>query len=134
VSPSPLLTILCAAVVIFAVLLIRGTKRQVRQRPSDTGKGKTIAIAALAAINIAAILGLAWFAATILFYDGLMIIELLICAGLIAVLGTATIAAFTLRRRSRFWLALTVLATTALPTIAVYGFLLYLDHHPIDMR
>jgi len=123
---SPLLILLGAAGVIFALLLKLGAGRR-----GDTGN---IVIAALAAVNIAGVLGLGWAAAVMLFYDGVMIVELSICAGLMAVLAALTGSAFALGRRGRIGGAVALMAAGALPTIAVYGLLLYLDFNPIDWR
>ncbi|MDP1840218.1 MAG: hypothetical protein Q8N31_00920 [Reyranella sp.] len=91
-------------------------------------------VAALASINIAGVLGLAWFAAVMLFYDGVMVVELAICAVLISVLALITWGGLALRRRGHSGAAIALLAVTALPTLAVFGFLLYLDRNPIDWR
>lgn len=113
------------------MLLIRGA----RGRPGPgTGKATEILSSGLASINVVGALGLVWFAARLLFYDGLMIVELAICAGLIAVLAMVTGGAFALKRRGKTNAAIAVLAVVALPTIAAFGFLLYLDSNPIDMR
>jgi hypothetical protein len=90
--------------------------------------------ATLASINIAGVLGLAWFAARMLFYDGVMVVELAICAGLMAILAAITAGGFALKRRGMTRAAIVLLAVAAVPTIATFGFLLYLDSHPIDWR
>jgi len=131
---SPLLIIAGAGGLIFAILLIFGARgRQGRISPG-TGKATEIIVAGLASINLAGVLGLGWFAAVMLFYDGVMVVELAICAGLIAALAMLTAGAFALKRRGKTRTAVALLAVAALPTIAVYGFLLYLGSHPIDMR
>ncbi|NDH62392.1 MAG: hypothetical protein EBY18_12265 [Alphaproteobacteria bacterium] len=89
-----------------------------RRRPAG------IAVAALAAINLAGIAALAWFAVHMLVHDGVMAIELSMCAGLMALLAAITAGGVALQR----------LALAAVPTIAAFGFLLYLDSHPIDWR
>ncbi|CAN7265573.1 hypothetical protein LJR090_001885 [Bosea sp. LjRoot90] len=111
--------------------MIRGARER---RASGTGKATEILASGLASINIAGALGLGWLAARMLFYDGLMVVELAICAGLIAALAIVTGGAFALKRRGRTKAAIAVLTVAALPTIAVFGFLLYLDSNPIDMR
>jgi hypothetical protein len=51
-----------------------------------------------------------------------------------AVLAAITGGAFALRRSGRIGATIGLLGLSALPTIAVYGFLLYLVSHPIDWR
>ncbi len=93
-----------------------------------------ITVAALASINGVGIAGLGWFVAQMLINDGVMVIELSMCAGLMAVLAAITAGGFVLERRGMTWAAIVLLAVAAVPTIAVFGFLLYLDSHPIDWR
>lgn len=93
-----------------------------------------IGAAALASMNIAGVLGLGWFAIKTLRNDGVMVVELSICAGLMAVLAAITAGGFALERRGKSRGAVALLAVAALPTIAVFGFLLYLDANPIDWR
>ena len=69
-----------------------------------------------------------------LFYDGVMVVELAICAALISVLALTTGGALALRRRGKTGSAVALLAVTALPTLAAFGFLIYLDANPIDWR
>ncbi len=97
-----------------------------------SGRSTEIVVVALASINIAGMLGLGWFAAVTLFYDGVMAVELAICAILMSVLGLITGGAFAFKRRGKARAAVALLAVAALPTMAVFGFLLYLDSHPID--
>jgi hypothetical protein len=91
-------------------------------------------VAALASINIAGFLGLGWFASKVVFHDGVMWVELAICAVPMAVLALTTIGGLALRRRSHSGAAIALLTVAALPTLAVFGFLLYLDRNPIDWR
>lgn len=91
-------------------------------------------VAALASINVAGFLGLAWFAYKVVFHDGLMWVELAICAVPMAVLALATWGGLALRRRGHAGVAIALLAVAALPTLAAFGFLLYLDRNPIDWR
>lgn len=91
-------------------------------------------VAALASINIAGFLGLAWFAYKVVFHDGVMWVELAICAVPMAVLALTTWGGLALRRRGHSGAAVALLAVTALPTLAALGFLLYLDSNPIDWR
>ena len=93
-----------------------------------------IVAAALASMNIAGVLGLGWFVAEMLLDDGVMVVELSICAGLMAVLAAITAGGFALERRGKSGAAVALFAIAAVPTIAVLGFLLYLDGHPIDWR
>ncbi|HEY4251497.1 MAG TPA: hypothetical protein VGM87_09865 [Roseomonas sp.] len=133
---SPLLILLCAGVVIFAILLTLSERdRRDPVRPgSGQGTGIAVAVAGLTAINITGVLGLAWLVVVMLIHDGVMVVELGICAALIAGLAMITGVAFTLRRRGRIVAAVAVLTVAALPTIAAYGFLLYVDTHPVDLR
>ncbi len=121
-----LLILLGAAGVIFALLLKFG--------PGGRRDAKDVVVAGLAAVNITGVIGLGWTVAVVLFYDGMMIVELSICAGVMAVLAAITGGAFALRRSGRIGATIGLLGLSALPTIAVYGFLLYLVSHPIDWR
>ncbi|MBR0645144.1 hypothetical protein [Plastoroseomonas hellenica] len=131
---SPLLVTFGACAVIFAILLHSGARGRRGRIPPGTGKSTEIVVAGLTSVNIAGVLGLLWFAAAMLVYDGVMVVELVICAVLIAVLAMTTGGAFALKRHRKIKAAVALLAVAALPAIAVYGFLLYLDSHPIDMR
>ena len=115
----PLLVILFASVVLCAFLLRRG---------------RGIAVAGLAAINGAGAVGLAWWAATILIYDGVLIEELTICAVLIPLLAAITAGGLALDRRGGSKSAVALLTLAALPIVAIYGLLFYLDAHPIAWR
>ena len=110
----------------FALLLALG--------PGGRRAPMEIVAAASASMNIAGVLGLGWFAIKTLLQDGVMVVELSICAGLMAVLAAITAGGFALKRRGKFGGAVALLAVAALPTIAVFGFLLYLNRHPIDWR
>ncbi|MCF8533000.1 MAG: hypothetical protein K9G48_08360 [Reyranella sp.] len=101
---------------------------------ASRSKATGIAVAALASINIAGILGLGWFAVAMLISDGVMVVELAICAVPTVVLALTTGGAFALWRRGKTGAAIALLAVAALPTLAVVGFLLYLHSHPIDWR
>lgn len=122
---SPFLIILAVAIATFVLLLTFGGRQS---------RAAEIVAAGMASINIAGVVGLGWFTAGILNYDGVMVIELSICAGLMALLLLITGGGFALKRRGRTAAALAVLAAGALPTLLVYGFLLYLDNNPIDWR
>lgn len=114
-----------------ALLLLGAGGRRARM---DGGTATDIVIAGLASINISGIFGLGWFALVVLFYDGWMLAELAICAVLITVLALITAGGFSLRRRGKTIIPVALLAVAALSTAAGYGFLIYLDIHPIDMR
>jgi hypothetical protein len=91
-------------------------------------------VSSLASINIVGALGLAWAAVILIFYDGIMIVELGIRLGLMSALGITTICGFALNRHGWERAAIALLALTAVPTILAYAFLIYLEGHPIDMR
>lgn len=99
-----------------------------------SSKAMASAVFGLSAVNIAGVIGLSWLAAGMLGTDVLMVFELGICAALIALLMAFTIGGLALRHRGKEVAAVALPAVVALPTLAVYGFLLYLDSHPIDMR
>lgn len=129
---SPLLLIFAAAITTFVLLQAFGWRRGLTA--PDTGKAAQVVVALLASINIAGVVGLVWFAAGMLTHDGLMVIELSICAGLIAILVSLTACGVLLGRRGMSGGGLTLLAVGSLPTLFVYGFLVYLDFNPIDWR
>lgn len=130
---SPYLIVLAVAVAAFVLLLAFGR----RWAPARPGAGRTAEIVAtgMASTNIAGAVGLAWFVAEILVYDGaIMVIEASTCAALIALLAALTTGGLALGRRGKTGTALALLAVGALPTLFVYGFLVYLDNNPIDWR
>lgn len=130
---SPYLIVLAVAVAAFVLLLAFGR----RWEPARPGAGRTAEIVAtgMASTNIAGAVGLAWFVAEILVYDGAnMVIELSICVVLIVLLAALTAGGLALGRRGKTRTGLSVLAVGALPTLFVYGFLVYLDNNPIDWR
>ena len=129
---SPLLLVFAAAIATFVLLQAFGGRRGLTA--PDTGKATQVVAALLASINIAGVVGLVWFAAGMLTHDGVMVIELSICAGLIAILVSLTACGVLLGRRGMSGGGPTVLAVGALPTLFVYGFLVYLDFNPIDWR
>lgn len=94
-------------------------------------KRSGVAMAALAAINAAGIAALAWLAATVVIHDRDMFEEQAICFGLIAALAIVTWGGYALARRGWVWAGLVLLALAALPVTAAYGFIFYLDAHPI---
>lgn len=130
---SPLLLIFAAAIATFVLLQAFGG-RQGGLTAADAGKAAQVVTALLASINIAGVVGLVWFAAGMLTHDGVMVIELSICAGLIAILVSLTACGVLLGRRGMSGGGLTLLAVGGLPTLFVYAFLLYLDFNPIDWR
>ena len=129
---SPLLLIFAAAIATFVLLQAFGG-RQGLTAP-NAGKAAQVVAALLASINIAGVVGLVWFAAGMLANDGVMVVELSICAGLIAILFSLTACGVLLGRRGMSGGGLTLLAVGSLPTLFVYAFLVYLDFNPIDWR
>lgn len=124
---SPLLILLVVGVVAFALLL----------KFSAGGRSATtkIVTAATAAINVAGTLGLAWFVVENLLHEGVvMVVELSACATLMALLTVFTGGGLALTRRGSTKTGIALLAAGALPTILVYGFLVYLELNPIDWR
>ena len=123
---SPLLILLGAAVVVFALLLRSGT--------GSRQDAKDIVVTGLAAVNISGVLGLGWFVLEMLLHDGVMALEILSCVAAMVLLAGTTAGALALKRRGRKKTAIILAGVTALPTIFVYGFLVYLDANPIDWR
>ncbi|MDO8976263.1 hypothetical protein [Reyranella sp.] len=123
---SPLLILLIAAVVAFVLLLKFG--------PDPRRNATDFFIAGLAAVNIAGVLGLAWFVVEMLIHDGVMVLEMLSCVVAMSLLAVTTAGALLLKRRGRKKTAIILSGVTALPAIFVYGFLVYLDANPIDWR
>ena len=95
----PLLVILAVSAALFAFLL-----RRRRQRIAS--RTEAAAVAGLAAINCAGAVGLAWWAATILYSDGIMFEEHTICGVSIALLIAITVGALALDRRGMIKTAL----------------------------
>lgn len=124
---SPLLILLVIGFVAFALLLKFGTGE--RSTPTK------VITSAMAAINVAGTLGLAWFVVENLLHEGVvMVVELSACASLMALLTVFTGGGLALTRRSNTKTGMALLAAGALPAIFVYGFLVYLDANPIDWR
>lgn len=115
-------------------MLIIGARGRLDRIDRGAGKATEIVFAGLASINISGMFGLGWFVAVLLIYDGVMFVELTICTIFMVVLALITAGAFLLRHRGKTNAAVALLAVAALPTIASYGFMIYLDTHPIDMR
>lgn len=131
---SPLFILLCVGGLTFAAqLFLRARKRRSRTSPERSKAAENL-VAGLVSVNVAGMFGLGWLAMAILDQDGVMEVELAICAGLIAAMALITLVALAFKRRRRIRTALAMLAAVALPTIALCGFLLYIDNHPIDMR
>ncbi len=97
-------------------------------------KAMDMVIASLAAINISGLFGLGWFALVMLVYDGVMFVELSICATLFTVLALFTGGGVALARRHKKRTAIALLIAGAMPTLMAYGFWIYLEIHPIDWR
>jgi hypothetical protein len=124
---SPLLILLVIGVVTFALLLRFG--------PGEASSVTKIFASAMAATNVAGMLGLAWFVVDNLLHEGVvMVVELSACASLMALLTVFTGGGLALTRRANTKTGMALLAAGALPTIFVYGFLVYLDFNPIDWR
>ncbi|MGQ3301519.1 hypothetical protein [Reyranella sp.] len=123
---SSLLTVLAAGIAAFALLLKFG--------PDPRRNATDILVAGLAAVNIAGVLGLGWFVVEMLIHDGVMVLEILSCVVAMSLLAGTTAGALALERRGRKKTAGILSGVTALPTIFVYGFLVYLDVNPIDWR
>lgn len=129
---SPLFLIFAAAIATFALLRAFGGWQG--PTASAAGKAAQVVPAVLASINIAGVVGLVWFAAGMLANDGVLVVELSICAGLMVALVSLTACGVLLGRRGLNGGALTLLTVAAVPTLFAYGFLLYLDLNPIDWR
>jgi len=123
---SSLLVVLVAGIAAFALLLKFG--------PDPRRNATDIFVAGLAAVNIAGVLGLGWFVVEMLIHDGVMVLEILSCVVLISLLAGTTAGALALKHRGKTKAAAILSGVTALPTIFVYGFLVYLDFNPIDWR
>ncbi len=124
---SPLLLLLVIGVVAFALLLKFGTR--------EYSPPTKVITSAMAAINVAGTLGLAWFVVENLIHEGVvMVVELSACASLMALLTVFTGGGLALTRRGSTKTGMALLAAGALPTLFVYGFLVYLDFNPIDWR
>jgi hypothetical protein len=123
-----------AGALAFMILLVLAVR--VRQDRIDYKTSKTIdtVIASLAAINISGLFGLGWFAMIMLVYDGVMYVELWICATLFTVLALFTGGGVALAHRHKIRTAIALLIVAAVPTLSAYGFLIYLDNNPIDWR
>ena len=122
------LLIVCSVAVVALVLLLGGRISPAANRTVE------VAVAGLASVNIAGILGLGWFVLEMLIHDGVMVLEILSCVVAVALLAGSTAGALAIARRGRPKAAVILAGITALPTIFVYGFLVYLDLNPIDWR
>ena len=124
---SPLLLLLVIGFVAFALLLKFGT--------GEHSPLTKVITSGMAAINVAGTLGLAWFVVENLIHEGMvMVVELSACASLMALLTVFTGGGLALTRRGSTKTGMSLLAVGALPTLFVYGFLVYLDFNPIDWR
>jgi len=123
---SSLLIVLAAGIMAFTLLLQFG--------PAPRRNATSIFVAGLAAVNIAGVLGLGWFVVEMLIHDGVMVLEILSCVVAMSLLAGTAAGALALKRRGRTKAAVGLSGITALPTIFVYGFLVYLNLNPIDWR
>lgn len=124
---SPLLILLVTGVVAFALLL--------KFDAGGRSKPTKVVTSVMAAINVAGTLGLVWFVVENLIHEGVvMVVELSACASFMALLTVLTGGGLALTRRGSTRTGMALLAAGALPTIFVYGFLVYLDFNPIDWR
>jgi cytochrome bd-type quinol oxidase subunit 2 len=123
---SSLLIVLAAGITAFPLLL--------KFEPGLERDATDFFIAGLAAVNIAGVLGLAWFVVEMLIHDGVMVLEMLSCVVAMSLLAVTTSGALLLKRRGRKKTAIILSGVTALPAIFVYGFLVYLELNPIDWR
>ena len=89
---------------------------------------------ALAAIDIAGIVGIIWLMVPVWFYDGFMVIEFSIWATAFALLTAVTIGGLVCLFRGPLWAAMLLLAIGAIPTAFVIGGTLYLQVNPIDWK
>ena len=123
-----------AGALAFMILLVLAVR--VRRERIDYKASKTVdtVIASLAAINISGLFGLSWFVLIVLVYDGVMYVELWICATLFTVLALFTGGGVALAHRYKIRTAIALLIFSAVPTLLAYGFLIYLDTNPIDWR
>ena len=123
---SSLLLVLAAGVTAFGLLLKLGPGR--RRHATD------MFVAGLASVNIAGVLGLGWFLVEMLIHDDVMVLEILSCVVAMSLLAGTAAGALALKRRGKTTAAVALSGVTALPSIFVYGFLVYLDFNPIDWR
>ena len=124
-----MLLILLFAGVALAILMAR------RGDPVPTAdRAAPWIVTGFAAINIAGLLALLWAIATMLYYDGVMLVELSLCLVPAALLAVIVRAGFALARGGRIRPAIGLLALGAVPVMLIVGFLLWLESHPIDMR
>lgn len=126
--------ILGSGALAFIILIVLAARKRRDHVNFEAFKAIDIVIASLAAINISGLFGLGWIALAVLVHDGVMYVELLICATLFTVLALLTGGGITLAHRGKVRTALALLIVAAVPTLIAYGFLIYLDTHPIDWR
>lgn len=123
-----------AGALAFTILLALAARTRRDRIDYEASKAVEIVIASLAAINISGLFGLGWIALVVLVYDGVMYVELWICATLFTVLALFTGGGVALAHRRKIRIAIALLIVAAVPTLIAYGFLIYLDTHPIDRR
>ena len=118
----------------FVILLVFAARKRRNRIDNKESKAIEVVIASLAAINISGLFGLGWIALVLLFYDGVRYEELSICAALFTLLALFTGGGVALAHRSKIRTAIALLIVAAVPTLTAYGFLIYLDTHPIAWR
>lgn len=89
---------------------------------------------ALAAVDIAGIIGLIWLMVPVWFFDGFMAIEFSIWAAAFVSLLLVTVGGLVCLRCGLLWAALALLAIGAVPTALAIGGTLYLEFNPIDWK
>ncbi len=131
---TPFLFIFVAGALAFMMLLVFAARKRRNRIDFKARQALDIFIASLAAINISGLVGLSWIALVVLFYDGVMYEELAICAALFTFLALSTGGGVALAHRGKILTAMALLIVGAGPTLTAYGFLIYLDTHPIAWR
>jgi hypothetical protein len=118
----------------FVILLVFAARKRRNRIDNKESKAVEVVIASLAAINISGLFGLGWIALVLLFHDGVRYEELSICAALFMLLALFTGGGVALAHRGKILTAIALLLVGAVPTLTAYGFLIYLDTHPIAWR
>ena len=123
-----------AGVLAFVMLLVFATRERRGRIDDKRSKAVDVIIAGLAAINSSGLFGLGWFALVLVVNDGMMFVELSICAALFTFLALFTGSGVALANSGKVRTAIALLSVSALPTFVAFGFLIYLDAYPIDWR
>jgi hypothetical protein len=123
-----------AGALAFLILLALAARTRRDRIDYEASKAVEIVIASLTAINISGLFGLGWIALQLHFYDVKKYEELSICAVLFTLLALFTGSGVALAHRGKIRTAVAPLIVAAAPTLAAYGFLIYLDTHPIAWR